>query len=192
MAFLDLKFSILNDDPVNLNFSASENHMNMEYGEVMVIRVGEGENGATFTPSVSEDGTLTWTNDKELPNPDPVNIMGPPGPQGEQGPQGDPGATFIPMVNGNGQISWRNDSGLQNPPTINIMGPRGPQGIPGPQGPQGPVGPQGIPGPQGIQGPTGARGERGPMYELTDADRADIVADVIAALPVYNGEVAAE
>lgn len=38
-----------------------------------------GKNGAVFTPSVSEDGTLTWTNDAELDNPEPVNIMGPPG-----------------------------------------------------------------------------------------------------------------
>ena len=38
-----------------------------------------GEDGATFTPSVSEDGTLSWSNDKGLPNPEPVNIQGPPG-----------------------------------------------------------------------------------------------------------------
>ena len=38
---------------------------------------GVGENGATFTPSISEDGTLSWTNDKNLPNPAPVNIKGP-------------------------------------------------------------------------------------------------------------------
>lgn len=44
----------------------------------------------------------------------------------------------------------------------------------------------------GAQGPQGPQGERGPMYELTDADRAGIVADVIEALPVYNGEVASE
>jgi hypothetical protein len=49
---------------------------------------GSGENGATFTPSVSEDGTLSWTNDKGLPNPDPVNIMGPQGKQGIQGIRG--------------------------------------------------------------------------------------------------------
>ena len=41
-----------------------------------------GEDGATFTPSVSEDGTLSWSNDKGLPNPEPVNIQGPPGEPG--------------------------------------------------------------------------------------------------------------
>lgn len=52
-----------------------------------------GENGATFFPAVAEDGTLTWTNDGDLPNPNPVNIMGPAGPEGPQGPQG-PAGTF--------------------------------------------------------------------------------------------------
>lgn len=36
-----------------------------------------GEKGTTFTPSVSEDGTLSWSNDGGLANPDPVNITGP-------------------------------------------------------------------------------------------------------------------
>lgn len=39
----------------------------------------DGADGTTFTPSVSEDGTLSWTNDGGLPNPEPVNIKGPPG-----------------------------------------------------------------------------------------------------------------
>ena len=41
---------------------------------------GSGENGATFTPSVSEAGVISWTNNKGLPNPAPVNIKGPQGP----------------------------------------------------------------------------------------------------------------
>lgn len=32
--------------------------------------------GATFTPSVSEDGLLSWTNDGEKDNPSPVDIKG--------------------------------------------------------------------------------------------------------------------
>lgn len=36
--------------------------------------------GATFTPSVSQNGDLSWTNDGGLPNPAPVNIRGPAGP----------------------------------------------------------------------------------------------------------------
>lgn len=39
----------------------------------------QGNPGSTFTPAVSDDGTLTWTNNGGLPNPEPVNIKGPPG-----------------------------------------------------------------------------------------------------------------
>ena len=42
-------------------------------------------NGATFTPSVNEDGVISWTNDKGLDNPTQRNI---------KGPKGDPGTTF--------------------------------------------------------------------------------------------------
>ena len=38
-----------------------------------------GVDGVTFTPSVSEAGVISWTNDGEGENPDPVDIMGPPG-----------------------------------------------------------------------------------------------------------------
>ena len=39
----------------------------------------DGENGATFTPTVDADGNLSWSNDKNLPNPSIVNIKGPKG-----------------------------------------------------------------------------------------------------------------
>lgn len=42
----------------------------------------DGESGATFTPAVAADGTLSWTNDKGMDNPDPVNIKGPAGQRG--------------------------------------------------------------------------------------------------------------
>ena len=48
----------------------------------------QGPAGTTFTPAVSADGVLSWTNDGELENPDPVNIKGPQGPQGQTGPAG--------------------------------------------------------------------------------------------------------
>jgi len=57
-----------------------------------------GRDGATFTPAVGEDGTLSWTNDKGLENPAPVNIMGPAGADGApgpQGPQGEPGPAAV-------------------------------------------------------------------------------------------------
>ena len=47
-----------------------------------------GPSGATFTPSVSESGEISWTNDGGLPNPEPVNIKGPPG-EGGSGTEGE-------------------------------------------------------------------------------------------------------
>ena len=61
-----------------------------------------------FVPHISADGTLSWTNDQGLPNPEPVNLRGPEGPKGAdgtmtfedltdeqrealRGPKGDPG-----------------------------------------------------------------------------------------------------
>ena len=55
-----------------------------------------GATGTTFTPSVSADGTLSWTNDGGKENPASVNIKGPQGvqgPQGERGEKGETGAT---------------------------------------------------------------------------------------------------
>ena len=42
--------------------------------------------GITFVPEVSSDGILSWTNNgKDVPNPEPANIRGPQGIQGEPG-----------------------------------------------------------------------------------------------------------
>ena len=43
----------------------------------------KGETGATFTPEVSPEGDISWTNDKGLPNPEPANIRGQKGDTGE-------------------------------------------------------------------------------------------------------------
>lgn len=100
----------------------------------------DGKDGATFTPSVSSSGVLSWTNDKGLPNPATVNIKGPqgnPGQDGTNGTDGENGATFTPSVNSNGDLSWTNDKGLSNPATVNIRGPQGIQGNPGSAGQNG-------------------------------------------------------
>lgn len=73
---------------------------------------GSGNNGATFTPNVSENGDLSWTNDKGLENPETVNIKGPKGDKGETGSQGAKG-----------------DKGEKGD-----VGPQGPQGVQGLQG----------------------------------------------------------
>ena len=43
----------------------------------------KGETGATFTPEVSPEGVISWTNDKGLPDPEPTNIRGQKGDTGE-------------------------------------------------------------------------------------------------------------
>ncbi len=48
----------------------------------------KGDPGTTFTPSVSESGELSWTNDGGLTNLAPVNIKGPKGDPGPEGPSG--------------------------------------------------------------------------------------------------------
>lgn len=88
------------------------------YNMAMKIVLSGGD-GATFTPSVSEQGIISWTNDCGLPNPEPRNIRGP---QGIQGPKGDTGAT-----------------GPQGP-----QGAKGDTGATGPQGPQGAKGDTGV------------------------------------------------
>lgn len=65
-----------------------------------------GKDGVTFTPSMSDDGDLSWTNDGGKANPQTVNLKGPKGDTGARGPAGADGA--------------KGDTGLE--------GPRGPQG----------------------------------------------------------------
>lgn len=36
---------------------------------------GTSESGATFIPVINDSGTLSWTNDKGLSNPAPVNLV---------------------------------------------------------------------------------------------------------------------
>ena len=153
------------------------------------VESSSGGDGTTFIPSVSNDGIISWTNDGGLPNPTPVNIMGPQGEQGKdgdvgpQGIQGEPGAYFTPSVSSGGDLSWTNNGGLVNPATVNIKGPQGIQGNTGyyftpSVSNNGDLswsnngnldnpstvnikGPQGIQGEQGIQGKTG---DVGPYY----------------------------
>ena len=53
----------------------------------------DGEDGATFTPSVDSKGNLSWSNNKGLTNPTTVNIKGEQGIQGIQGEKGEKGST---------------------------------------------------------------------------------------------------
>ena len=103
------------------------------------VKLGlKGAKGDTYTPHVSKDGTLSWTNNGDLPNPDPVNLQGATytpsvsedgtlsftNGQGKDNP--DPvnlrGATYTPNVSDDGVISFTNDKGKENPKPVNIHG----------------------------------------------------------------------
>ena len=58
------------------------------YFYVCVSKYTNMERGPVFTPSVDENGILSWTNNGDLVNPAPVDIRGPQGPQGEPGADG--------------------------------------------------------------------------------------------------------
>lgn len=57
-----------------MRFIEEDSTFDVQFGSF--IQVGDGEDGATFYPSVDADGNLSWTNDKGLPNPPTVNIKG--------------------------------------------------------------------------------------------------------------------
>lgn len=50
-----------------------------------------GIDGVTFTPSVSQEGVISWTNDGGLSNPTPINIKGEKGEKGDKGEKGEKG-----------------------------------------------------------------------------------------------------
>lgn len=134
------------------------------------------QNGATFIPSVSAEGIISWTNDQDLPNPAPVNI------KGDKGDKGDTGATGLQGPKGDtGPKGDKGDTGA--------TGPQGPKGDRGEKGETGSAGPSGPKGETGAQGPQGPAGPAGPAYTLNEDDKAEMVAAVLAQLPVYNGEV---
>lgn len=53
------------------------------------------KDGATFTPHVDDEGNLSWSNDKELDNPETKNIKGKPGDDGITPHIGENGNWFI-------------------------------------------------------------------------------------------------
>lgn len=113
------------------------------------------KDGATFTPSVSADGILSWTNDQKLANPAPVDIRGPKGDKGDPGEPGKDGR-----------------DGKDGEP-----GPAGPQGEKGETGERGEPGPAGPAGPQGEKGEKGDPGEGGggtAIIDVTELPTEDI------------------
>ena len=113
-------------------------------------------------------------------------VAGPAGPAGADGAKGDTGPYFTPSVSDNGDLSWTNNGKLTNPKTVNIKGPKGDKGDTGEKGETGATGPAGPAGADGASGKDGKTPVKGTDY-FTAADKAELVNDVIAALPTWTG-----
>ena len=125
--------SLPNPSPVNIKGPQGKQGIQGVQGKqgIQGVQGKQGERGYVYTPNVSQDGIISWTNDGDLENPDPVDIRGPEGPQGgqgEQGIQGPRGYTYTPSVGEDGTVSWTNDGNLPNPDPVNITGPQGETG----------------------------------------------------------------
>lgn len=177
--------AVLSENDRSFHAALGETEQGFEPNFGNVTEIPNGENGATFYPSVSEEGVISWTNNRGLENPEPVSIRGPQGERGEKGetgPQGAKGETGAQGIPGEkGDAGAKGEQGAQ--------GAQGPKGDMGPQGPKGDTGETGSQGPKGDKGDPGVTPVKGTDY-YTAADKAEMVAAVLAALPVYGGEVA--
>ena len=135
----------------------------------------DGEDGATFTPSVDSKGNLSWSNNKGLTNPTTVNIKGAKGDKGDQGIQGKQGAkgdkgdtgatpkiTVGTVTTGAaGTDAAATITGTTPNLVLNLSIPQGAKGDKGDKGIQGEPGKQGIQGAKGEPGEPGAKGDKG-------------------------------
>ena len=132
---------------------------NVQKVEDIADKITSGEyTGATFTPIVSEDGELSWTNNGGLENPEPVNIKGPQGEQGTPGKDGEAGPQGIQGVQGNpgtaatitvgsvtkGDNPSVTNSGNENQAVFDFVLPKGDTGDIGESGPRGEQGSPGF------------------------------------------------
>ena len=130
--------------------------------------IKEGAPGATFTPQLDDNGNLSWTNDQGLPNPEPVNL------KGQKGDQGDP-LTFedltpeqIEALRGpKGEDGTMSFEDLTDAQRESLKGPKGDQGDP--------LTFENLT-PEQIEALRGPKGEDGTMSfeDLTDAQRESL------------------
>ena len=79
-----------------------------QWHQELLDRADAGDfNGVTFTPSISDDGVLSWTNDGGLENPKSLKINS---------------ITFTPSVSSDGVLSWTNDGNKPNPSPVKVSG----------------------------------------------------------------------
>lgn len=84
------RFEIIVADVI---YSDSEIESTNEYTalEKAIKKASALKDGTTFTPSVSDEGVLSWSNSDGKDNPAAVNIKGPKGDSGAKGDKGEPG-----------------------------------------------------------------------------------------------------
>lgn len=137
-----------------------------------LVRVMPDKVKAVYLPAVSEDGLISWTNDLDLDNPEPVNIMGPQGPQGEigpQGPQGEAGTSIKILGTVSTVIALQNYANSSEPGDSYLVSATGEVWTFAPSGEFVNLGPI-----QGPVGPVGPQGEKLSYKDLTEEDKADL------------------
>ena len=186
---LDLSFE-QNQQNINVPFSESGAEFNTNFGETSVIQ--DGKNGATFYPNVSADGIISWTNNRGLPNPNPVNIKGEKGDKGDRGEQGIQGLKGETGEQGEKGTDGTSATHRWSGTTLYITSARGTSSanLKGEKGDPGTNGKDGTNGTNGKDGVDGYTPVKGKDY-FTETDKAEIVSSVSAALPVYDGSVTA-
>ena len=195
---LDLSFE-QNQQNINVPFSESGGRFSANFGETSVIHDGQsgaGQSGATFYPDVSADGTISWTNDRGLPNPNPVNIKGEKGAKGDKGDKGERGEQGIQGLKGEtGEQGEKGTDGTSathrwSGTTLYITSASGTSSanLKGEKGDPGANGKDGTNGTNGKDGVDGYTPVKGKDY-FTETDKAEIVSSVIAELPIYDGSV---
>ena len=164
--------------------------------------IPSGLDGATFTPHVSSDGTLSWTNNGGETNPDPINIKGPKGDKGEQGEPGadGTGVNILGSLNSESELPSSGDAGdsylidgnlyVWTGSTWDNVG-----SIQGPKGDKGDKGEKGDTGNPGADGSDGADGVG--ITDITSTENSwsgakNIITITLSdgtknEIPIYNG-----
>lgn len=145
---------------MNINVTFEQDNMDLKPKFEEFVKAGTTESCTVFYPNVSNEGIISWTNNGDLPNPKPVNI------KGKDGNSGADGVSATHAWNGT-VLTITSASGTSS---ADLKGDPGKDGQ------------------SGIDGKDGYTPVKGTDY-WTESDKAEMVADVIAALPVYNGEV---
>lgn len=143
---LDVKFEEQSQS-FDTTFNEQNQSFNVDFGEVQTV--GGGENGATFIPNVSQSGIISWTNDKGLENPTPINIKGAKGDKGDKGDRGEQGIQGIQGAKGtDGKDGYTPIKGVDYFDGVNgkdgINGKDGKDGINGTNGTDGKDGQDGF------------------------------------------------